>query len=240
MAIKPKHKEFIKNQVLMKNCSAYTIKKELDRLFPNETTPTRCSVSKWASFFKASITGNPMNSSSKTMLDEKYRNFIEKSVHDGKNGKTVIKELWETYGKTAASYSAIYAWYTRFKRAIESSAAKSSRKSNSQPASNSNDNIMGSGLSSSDVMVKVTPTIANESSKVKSEPGVLFVEDVSMNNRPTTSQNLEPEMILGDAVMNGKRWFMIKCKNRSTNELSKCVCVNLFRKHFRNTINDDF
>lgn len=51
MAIKDEHKAFIRSQVL-KNCSARPIKKELDRSFPNEATPSHSTVERWASFLK--------------------------------------------------------------------------------------------------------------------------------------------------------------------------------------------
>lgn len=176
-------------------------------------------------FFKASITGNALTTNSKLIIDEKYRKFIEKRVHDGKKINYVINELRKKYGENALNVDTIRVWYTRFKCAFESSTAISSH--------NSNDNVMDSGSSSSDVIAKVEPPTA------KNEPEVIFIEsllnstDNSSTNRNESNQNApevnhgfdknhEAEIILNDAVMEGKRFFVIKFTNSSTNELSKC------------------
>lgn len=229
--MKPEHKEFIKTQA-MKGCSAIFIKKELERVYQHEATPSQRSIYRWTAYFKASFQGSAFDPGSNlsSMIDKKYRNFIEKGVNNGKNLSMVSKRLWKRYGKKAVSGSSISFWYKRFKCARESSIAQINHEESTSAEAN-----------------KLTER-NSERLELKNEPAeIILIEDSldSMDNSPTESQSqigddqnggenksglnqsLEPEKILGDAVMDGIRLFMIEWKNSFTYNLCKLLDIIL-------------
>lgn len=225
MKMKPEHHEFIKTQA-MKGCSATFIKKELDIMYQHEATPSRTSIDRWTAFYKASFRGSAFDPDSNlsSMINKKYRNVIEKGVNEGKHVSKISKRLWKRYGKESVSRQTISLWYKRFKCAHESSAAKRNDESTLQQLSTESKKLIER---------------KSEKLKLKHEPEIILIEDSldsvdrksptesqigDQNGRESKSglyQNLEPGKILGDAVMNGIRLFMIEWKNSLTNDLCK-------------------
>lgn len=243
--VKAEHKEFIKSQTLKGHGPSF-IKKELDRVFSREITPSLRTVERYINCVKATERGSAYNPNSSTLnMNKNYYKFIEKCVNEGQPQAWVIKEMTKKFGKHAPCKMTIREWYARFKCAAES---RNNHTSTQQPAG-SNDAIARREPS------RNVSTRRSERLKLRNEPEIILIENGIDSNEPeciliedsfdsidnspeTTSQLedddqngsesesgldevLEPEKILGDAFLNGKRWFMVKCKNRSTDELCK-------------------
>lgn len=232
--IKSEFKELIKRRSI-EGETAKSIKRELDQIYGPEVTPRLTCISTWSAYFKASARGKEYvsNPQAKRSIDQKYRLFIEKGVYEGKRSREIQKELWAKYGRNSVSPNTIRSWFRQFTAVADLSITSSQ-----------------SYESNLNVFDKLSPStyfnlnhVPEKTLEIKNEPLVKQEQhslDVIENNRynyqmsgnQTEKSNeempgvffdhgLELDKILGDVMIIGVRFFLVKWKNCPDNHLCK-------------------